>query len=235
MSDHSQRVIETNRQGCVGVQLGDGITPRRTLAPGKQVWLQLRLVAVLVLPLTGCTTVEDYSLTYRVWDTDEWRKFSEPAPNPNLALFETTNHGDVLVQYDAFSEKRSTVKRLAYYLPPNQARTDPGTKPKLVNPSVADGMRPIPVLPAQAGLTHQAPEPSAYAVVTKEGRGFTLYWPTESASAFDLPVYAEASGTPTRVMLTPFAVAGDIVVVGTAATVVGFILWAQIGAPTYWW
>jgi hypothetical protein len=189
---------------------------------------------VVVLLLTGCETVEKYSLTYRVWDNDDWRKFSEPAPNPNLALFEATNHADVLVQYDAFSEKHSTVKRRAYYVRPNQARVGAGTKPELVKPSVADGMKPIPVLPTQGALTNQPPGLPAYAVVTKEGRGFTLYRPRESESTFDLPVYTETSGTPTRIVLTPFAVAGDTVMVGAVAAVVGFLLWAQIRAPTYW-
>jgi hypothetical protein len=197
-----------------------------------RLWHQFGLVAVFVLLLTGCTAVEKYSLTYRVWDNDDWRKSSEPAPNPNLALFEATNHADVLVQYDAFSEKHSTVERHAYYLHPSQARTDAGTKPELVKPSVADGMKPIPVLPAQGALTNQPPDLPAYAVVTKEGRRFTLYRPMEPESAFDLPVYAETSGTPTRIVLTPFAVAGDTVMVGAAVAVVCFFLWAQIGAPT---
>ena len=197
-----------------------------------RLWHPFGLVAVFVL-LTGCKAVEKYSLTYRVWDNDDWRKFSEPAPNPNLALFEATNHADVLVQYDAFSEKHSTVKRCAYYLHPNQTRLDAGTKPELVKPSVANGMEPIPVLPAQGALTNQPPELPAYAVVSKDGRGFTLYRPMESDSTFDLPVYVETSGTPTRIVLTPFALAGDTAMVGAVVAVVGFLLWAQIGAPTY--
>jgi hypothetical protein len=196
-----------------------------------RLWPQFGLVAVFVLPLTGCTTVEKYSLTYRVWDYDDWRKWSEPAPNPNLALFESTNSTDVLVQYDAFSEKHSKVKRCAYYVHPNQARIDAGTKPELVKPSEADGMKPIPVLLTQGTLTNQPPKLPAYAVVTREGRGFTLYRSMGSESAFDLPVYVETSGTPTRVVLTPFALAGDTVMVGGVAAVVGFLLWAQIGAP----
>jgi len=190
------------------------------------------LAAGLLLLATGCQTVENYSLTYRVWDNDSWCKFSDPLPNPNLALFEATNNADVLVQYDAFSEKHSKVKRRAYYLRPNQARIDAGTKPELVKPSAADGMKPIPVLPTQGALTNQPPGLPAYAVVTKEGRGFTLYRPMESESTFDLPVYVETSGTPIRIVLTPFAVAGDTVMVGAVAAVVGFLLWAQIGAPT---
>lgn len=193
----------------------------------------LALAAGLLLVLTGCSTVEKYSLTYRVWDNGDWRKFSEPAPNPNLALFEATNHADVLVQYDALSEKHSAVKRRAYYLQQNEARITAGKKPKWVNLTVADGMKPIVVLPTQGAVTNQPPGLPAFAVVAKEGRAFTLYRPMESEATFDLPVYPETSGTPTRIELTPFAVAGDTVMVGAVAAVVGFLLWVQSGAPTH--
>ena len=190
------------------------------------------LAASLLLLATGCQTVENYSLTYRLWNNDGWCKFSDPATNPNLALFEATNHADVLVQYDAFSEKHSRFERHAYYLHPSQTRVDAGPKPELVKPPAVDGMKPIPVLPTQGALTNQPSGLPAHAVVTKNGRGFTLYRPMEPESAFDLPVYAETSGTATRIVLTPFAVAGDAVMVGAVAAVVGFLLWAQIGAPT---
>ena len=193
--------------------------------------LQLLAAGLLLLP-TGCETVETYSLTYRLWDTEDLRKWSEPAPNPNLALFEVTNHTDVLVQYDALSEKRSAVKRRAYYLQQNEARVAAGKKPKLVSVEVADGLNSIAVVSAQDAVTNLPPGLTAYSVVIKEGRGFTLLRPPDPEATFDLPVYAETSGTPTRVVLTPFAVAGDTVMVGMVAAVVGFLLWAQVGAPT---
>jgi hypothetical protein len=189
--------------------------------------------AGLLLFGTGCETVEDYSLTYRVWNNGEWRKFSEPAPNPNLALFEATGDGGVLVQYDALSEKLSTVERRAYYLYPNQARIAAGTKPKWVKPPVADGMKPIPVLPTPGALTNSPPELPAYAVVTPSGRGFTLHRPGESEATYAFPVYPESSRTLTRIALTPFAVAGDTVMVGVVAGLVGFYLWVEAGAPTH--
>jgi hypothetical protein len=193
----------------------------------------LPLVAAgLLLLLTGCETVEKYSLTYRLWDNGDLRKWSEPAPNPNLALFEATNGADVLVQYDALSERRSAVKRRAYYPQQNEARIAAGKKPKLVSLAVADGMKPIAMLPTQVAVTNLPPGLAAYAVLTKEGRGFTLCRPPQAAATYDLPVYAETSGTPTRIVLTPFAVAGDTVMVGAVAAVVGFFLWVQSGAPT---
>jgi len=194
----------------------------------------LLVAASLLLLGTGCETVEKYSLTYRLWDNEDLRKWSEPAPNSNLALLEATNGAVNLVQYDAFSEEHSTVKRQAYYLQQNEARIAAGKKPELVGLVVADAMKPIPVLPTQGDITNLPPGLPAYAVVTKEGRGFTLYRPMESEATFDLPVYVETSGTPIRIVLTPFAVAGDTVMVGAVAAVVGFLLWVQIGAPTYY-
>jgi len=190
------------------------------------------VAAGLLLFLTGCKTVEKHSLTYRLWDNGDLSKWSEPAPNPNLAIFEATNGADLLVQYDALSEKHSVVKRRAYYLLRNEARIDAGKKPKLVSLAVADGMRPIAVLPAQIVVTNLPPGPAAYAVLTNVERGFTLYRPPQPAATFDLPVYAETSGTPTRIALTPFAVAGDTIMVGVVAAVVGFYIWVQSGAPT---
>ena len=181
---------------------------------------------------TGCETVEKYSLTYRLWDNGDLRKWTEPAPNPNLALFDTTNRADVLVQYDAFSEKHSTVKRRAYYLQQNAERISAGKKPEWVQSSVADGMKPIAVLPAQGAGSNLPPDLPSFAVVTNEGRAFTLYRPPKSEATFDFPVYPETSGTPTRIVLTPFAVAGDTVMVGAVAAFVGFLVWLQSGAPT---
>ena len=199
----------------------------------KKLRNRICLAAGLLLLLTGCETVEKHSLTYCLWDNGDLRKWSEPAPNPNLAIFEATNGADLLVQYDALSEKHSVIKRRAYYLLQNEARIDAGKKPKLVSLAVPDGMKPIAVLPTQVAVTNLPPGPAAYAVVTNVGRGFTLYRPPQPAATFDLPVYAETSGTPTRIVLTPFAVAGDTVMVGAVVAVVGLYIWAQGGAPTH--
>jgi len=193
--------------------------------------LLLTLAGSLALLVTGCSTVEQYSLTYRLWDTGDLRKFSEPAPNPNLALFETTNGVDVLVEYDALSEKHSCIKRQAYHLHESEALIVGGKQPKLVRSAVRDGMKPIPVLPTPLADTTRLPELPRYGVPSREGRGFTLYRAMKQEESSDLPVYPETSGTPIRIVLTPFAVAGDTVMVGVAAAVVGCLIWLQGGAP----
>ncbi len=159
----------------------------------------------------------------------DFRKFSEPAPNPNLALLQSSNRGEILVQYDALSEKHSKVKRHLYYLGPNQARIDAGEKPRFVERATTEGLSSIPVFET---LAAQSPsEGLPYARVANQGRAFTLYSPPNEAHTYDLPVYPETSGTAVRVVLTPFAVAGDTVMVGCVAAVVAFVLWVQSGAP----
>jgi hypothetical protein len=191
------------------------------------------VAAGLLLLVTGCETVEKYSLTYRLWDNGDLRKWSEPAPNPNLALFEATQGADVLVQYDAISEQHSAVRRRSYYLQQNAERVAAGKRPKWIQSSVPDRMRSIPVLLAQGDVSQPPAELPSYAALTNGGRAFTLYRPLKSQATFDFPVYAETSGTPTRIVFTPLAVAGDTVMVGVVAAVVGFFVWLHIGAPTH--
>lgn len=176
---------------------------------------------------TGCTTVQKYSLSYRVWDTGELRKFSEPAPDPNLALFKARQDQEVLVQYDAWSEKNEAVKRRAYYLRLNQTRISSGKKPRFVNPSKAAGLTPIPVLQWDSVNTNAPPALAEYAVTAEDGRRFDLYPSTGRRETHDLPVYPESSGTPMRVALTPFAVAGDTVMAAGVVAFIGIIVLAE--------
>jgi len=183
------------------------------------------------LLLTGCATVEKYSLAYRLWENDDLSKYNEPAPNPNLALFETANPANVLVQYDALGEKHTEITRRSYYLWPNEARIAAGKKPKWAEPAVTEGMKPIPVISDAAATTNLPPGQAAYAATTREGRGFSLYRSGEPQESYDLPVYAETYATATRLALTPFAVTGDTLMVCGFGAIVGFFVWVQSGAP----
>jgi hypothetical protein len=187
------------------------------------------LVSGLLLLFTGCETVHEYSLTYKVWDTDDFRRWSEPAPDPSLALFETSDHARLLVAYNAYSEKHSKAKRQAYYLQPNQARIDARKAPKFVPPVVPTGMRPIPVVDASALATNPLPNLASYAVLDTSGRAFTLYPQAEPLDPLRLPVYPESSGTALRVALTPLAVVGDTVMVGLVASVAAVIIACESG------
>jgi len=176
---------------------------------------------------TGCSTVEKYSLTHRLWDTDEFRKFSEPALDPNLALFKARQDHEVLVQYDARSVMNDVVKRRAYYRRLNQAHISSGKKPRFVNLLQAAGLTPIPVLKLDSANTNAPPDFAEYAVTTNEERRFALYLPTGRRETHSLPVYPETSGMAARIALTPFAVAGDTIRVAGVVAFIGLIALAE--------
>jgi hypothetical protein len=187
------------------------------------------LVFGLIWLFSGCETVHEYSLTYKVWSTDEFNRWSEPETNPFLALFETPDHAKLLVAYDVYSEKHSKAKRRAYYLQPNLARIEAGKAPKFVPTVVPEGMRAIPVFEAKALGTNPAPNLTNYAILDESGRAFALYPQAEPLGALRLPVYPESSGTPVRVLLTPFAIVGDTVMVGVVASVAAVVVACSSG------
>jgi hypothetical protein len=206
------------------------LTPTPPLALRSKGPLSVGLL-LLLLAGAGCQTVQKHSLTYKLWDTGDLSKWSEPAPDPHLALFQDRHNAQVLVQYDAFSERHTAVKRQAYLLQPNQALVEAGKPPQWAPLSLAEQMEPVRTLPEPTTFTNRPPKQSTYAVVTKEGRAFLLYQPGASPLGCDLPVYEETSGTPARVALTPLAVVGDTAMVAGVLAVIGFIGWLEVGAP----
>jgi hypothetical protein len=199
----------------------------------KMRFIHSLLTLGLVPLLAGCETVQKYSLTYRLWEDGELTSFSEPAPEPHLALFEATNRADVVVEYDALSEKHDAVRRRAYYLGANQERILAGKRPKWTKTPPPQEMTAIPVRAAPFIGTDARPDRGPWAVMTRDNKSFDFYTHAGAADSFDLPVFRESSNLPTRVVLTPFAVAGDAVMVGGVAAVLGFLMWVQGGAPTH--
>jgi hypothetical protein len=187
-------------------------------------------VAVCLLFLgSGCETVQEYSLSYRLWDNTDLSKWSEPSPNPRLAIFESPDHTKLLVEYDAYSEKHAVIKRQAYYLQSSQARISAGKAPKFIDLAAAEGMTPIPVFEATTIVTNPPTHLTNYAILSESGREFTLHPQPERLGAFQLPAYAESSGTIVRVALTPLAAVGDTVMVGVVASVVALVVACQSG------
>src|SRR5262245_56058201 len=87
----------------------------------------------LPLVLTGCETVQDCSLTCKLWGNAEMRGFAEPADNPNLEIF-VAPPKDVLVTYDEIREQNDHVCRRGFFLSQNLKRISRHQKPRFVNP-----------------------------------------------------------------------------------------------------
>ena len=190
-------------------------------------------VAVCLLFLaSGCETVQDYSLSYKLWNNADFSRWSEPSPNPHLAIFESPDHTKLLVEYDAYSEKHSVIKRQAYYLQSSQARISAGKAPKFIDLAATEDMTPIPVFEAKTIAANPPIHLTNYAIISEFGREFTLQPQAEYLGAFQLPAYAESSGTIMRVALTPLAAGGDAAMVGVVAAFVALIAACQSGFST---
>jgi hypothetical protein len=195
----------------------------------SRLWSVRGVAVCLLFVVSGCETVQEYSLSYKVWDSSNFSKWSEPSPNPRLAIFESPDHTKLLVEYDAYSEKHSVTKRQAYYLQSSQARISEGKAPKFIDLAAAEGMTSIPVFEATTIVSNPPTHLTNYAIISEFGREFTLHPQAERLGAFQLPAYPESSGTIVRVALTPLAAVGDTVMVGVVASVVALIVACQSG------
>jgi len=192
-------------------------------------WNTLSSTLGLLLLLTaGCATVQDYSLTYKLWNNAEMRRFAEPAPEPHLALAASLQSEDVLVQYDEIREQDGTVTRRAYFLRQNAERIKRSEKPRFVNPKLALNMNAVPVCATLSETNNPAFKAlPLFAMSTLNGsQEFVLLRHGATEGPYTLPTYVESNANFVRVAFTPFAVAGDTVMVGLVASVVAAYLYA---------
>lgn len=179
-------------------------------------FLVVPLSLALVLSQTAC-------LTPKLWSNTRERSFREPAPNPRLALHQSPVGGDVLVSYDELAESKTALRRRAFFLQPNLACLAAGKKPAFVKPEQATAMCPVPLDPVGGAV---APAP-VHAITEKHGHRFTLHAGAQTIGPVDLPVYQNCATEVGRVMLTPFAVAGDAAIIGAFGILIGAYWWAH--------
>jgi hypothetical protein len=185
-----------------------------------------RILAFVVLT-SGCSTVEDYSLTYKLWNNGEMRTFAEPAPNPHVAFYADTQNYDVLVQYDEVCEQSDTIRRRAYFLQQNAERVRMRKKPRFVNPQLPTTMNLIPLKEGSSGQTNLAATASLVAAVSSKGKDeFVLVRNGMTEGPYALPTYVASNANFMRVALTPVAVAGDTVMVGLVASFAAAYIYA---------
>ena len=188
--------------------------------------MALLVLGPLIFLLTGCETVQDYSLTCKLWNNAELVSWAEPAQEPHLAFFATSGT-DVLVQYDETREQTEAVRRRAYFLAPNAKRIEQRKKPRFVNPKAVPAMTTVPLLLGNPGTTNLAPPPAVLAALwNNHTRKFWVLREGKLEGPLELPTYIDSNGNFIRVVLTPFAVAGDTVMVGIVAGAVGAYIWA---------
>ena len=195
--------------------------------PWSRKAIRFLLTACLAPGLTGCRELNDWPLTYRLWDERMLARFNEPADNPHLQLFQSARTNDVLVQYDEVREKNEKVRVRSFFLNRNLERLEGGKKPRFVSPRKADNLQPIPLV---SELSASDNSHRLIGVVSSHGHEVTLCDQERVLATFSLPVYETAGGKVERVILTPVVATCDVVIVGVVAGVIVAYAWASSGA-----
>jgi hypothetical protein len=179
----------------------------------------------LVFALTGCETAQDYSLTAKLWSNPEMRHFAEPAVEANLEVF-ILHSGEMLVRYDELRERDGRIRRRAYLVSENVDRLSKHKKPRFADPTIARNLQPVPITSLPM-VQSNSPPAIVSVCYLKDRKEFVLTGMPSLNGTYELPVYAENNGNAMRVVLTPFAVGGDIGVVGVVAGIVAAYAYAH--------
>jgi hypothetical protein len=170
----------------------------------KFVWLILTLCQAVLL--SGCTSA--------LWEKDRFARCHWPANPPNLRLFYSEPARDVLAEYDEVSEGTPTVQRRAYWLEPNARAVAAERKPQFVSITNTQDFMMVPITDSLTNPPSSAYQ-GLYAVVATDGLSFSLCPGQKEPTVYGLPVYFTGSGQRVKqVLLTPFAVATDVTIVG---------------------
>jgi len=181
----------------------------RGVPAGVAKGLNLLLAVLLAGAGGGCESAREASFTCKLWDKDV-RSYCQPVANPELALYEAKPAREVLVEYNALSDRDDQIKRRAYFLEANQKRIAAGKAPQFVDPGLSRNLTAIP----------QQVSTNTYAIPGTNGWTFTLYRPGREPEVCNLPTYRDDHNTAGRVALTPLAVAGDATILGVVAAVI---------------
>jgi len=165
-------------------------------------WLLALLMAQAML-LAGCATS-------KVWEDGQFARFHEPATPSNLLLFESSQRGAVLVEYDEWRDGDDLSRRRAYWLDQNTARLQAGRKPRFIRARRDADLSPLPAVEAPTHV--EVPGAHQHSIISNQA--FVLYSGENKIGAYELPVYADASGRVKQIAITPIAVAADLTIVG---------------------
>jgi hypothetical protein len=166
----------------------------------------LILVVCQAVLLSGCTSA--------FWEKERFARCYWPTNPPNLRLFYSEAARDLLAEYDEASEGTATVQRRAYWIEPNALAIAAGRQPLFVSITNAQDLVAVPVTDDLAGPPASAYR-GLYAVVSTNGQSFSLCLGEKEPTDYALPVYYTSSGQRVKqVLLTPFAVATDVTIVG---------------------
>lgn len=187
-------------------------------------------LALVLTTAGGCGSMDDWSFTSRLWTGSAFSKYNTPALEPHLELFADEAHSDVLVVYDEVVDSGAHIRRRAFFVNQNLDRIREKKKPGFVDPKLSLGLKPIPIL--VDGSQDMLPSHGLAVLRNKELHQFTLYSDGQKLVFVTLPAYF-SGGKFGKVMLTPLAVTGDALMIGTVVGIIVAYAYANGEAGRY--
>ena len=174
-------------------------------------------IALLTLTaFTGCGLHRE-TFTYKLWQSDEFRRVREPAtPNPALTIHFSPLRKDYLISYESAVDGEAWLRQ-AYFLGEFETRESGERKPHLV---ASNGLELVAV-PIN-GATNVVPRATFK-------NSFTIYTGEGFIGPCALPAYPETSGLGSKLAMTPIAVLGDVGCVSLIIGMIGLIGFARGG------
>ncbi|HZQ45399.1 MAG TPA: hypothetical protein VFC07_00185 [Verrucomicrobiae bacterium] len=175
-------------------------------------WI-LALIVVCACPwLTGCES----TLTGRMWEATE-NSHREPAGKTNLRLYQTVNHGDVLVRYDEALETGRNLTERAFLLWANEKKLKTGRRPFFLSVDSASKIQSQPLQIISKSDTNAMASEDLQAIIDPDGRHFTIASKGKEIGAFCLPTYGVSTTGDKikRALLLPATVAADVTIYST--------------------
>ena len=179
-------------------------------------WLAHTIALLALTALTGCGLHRE-SFTYKLWHTDEFRHWREPATNAAVAVQFAPARRDYLVTYNSLRDGDNTPRRQSYFLGEYESRRATLNKPRLEQ--VADWQ--LVSVPLNSA-THP---PCAHFEQL-----LTIHTPEGEIGPYPLPTYVEADGALVKTVLTPLTVVGDVTCLSLIVGLIGVFAYAGSGA-----
>lgn len=169
----------------------------------------------MVATTTGCQSL----LTPRLWNSGDLQTFCEPAPKPNLKISRADAKADFLVEYDEVCEGSETIRRRAFFLEANLAAIQERRRPHFIN------MPANPTTGISIGAADGKTNSDWYVSIGTDPAYFSIHSAGKVLGPYQLPVYDTGSGRAKKIALTPFALVGDAVLVGSVLGLVIATMW----------
>jgi hypothetical protein len=173
------------------------------------------LLLFALTALTGCGLHRE-SFTYKLWQTDEFRHWREPATNAAVAVDYLPARRDFLVTYNSLRDGDDRPRRQSYFLGDYQSRLPDEKEPRLVEAGKLM-LKPVPV----NGATNP---PFAHF-----DKALTIHTTDGEVGPYPLPTYVESDGTILKTALTPLTVVGDVTCLSLIIGLFGVFAYAHSG------